>query len=295
VVGGCKAYDAGLIEAPQRAIDASVTLVEEPCSARTDGCNGVDDDCDGVIDEQGDDSCKLPNADVKCIGGACVIETCNEGFFNCNRSASDGCERSADDGCADCEGGCDAIATPAPSGDAHATQNKQTPIETRDDPAFDRDAGDVETSDDAGVCEARPERCNALDDDCDGRVDEGGVCDSCTATHPTAQTPACDRCVCQHCTSELEACAHTDDTTWNDRCGALLTCYGKSVLANACGTINDCYQNGAGPCTSEVRTAAVNLPNNCGITPVRSACGAFELVHQQCLRDKCGSVCEYQH
>jgi hypothetical protein len=297
VVGGCKAYDAGLIEAPQRRSDDSAAAVAEACSARTDSCNGVDDDCDGVVDEQGNDSCKLPNADVRCIGGACVIENCNEGFLNCNRSASDGCERNVADGCSDCEGGCDAMVPAAkPSGDAQATPNKQTPNQTLGPTPLDLDGGEAQASDDGGVCDpAAPERCNAFDDDCDGKVDEGGVCDSCIAAHPSAQTSPCDRCVCQHCGSELDACEHSDDSAWNSRCTALLGCFGKNVLANACGPINDCYQNGAGPCTSQVNMAATWSTANCGTDPVRSPCGAFQLLHMQCLRDKCGSVCEYQH
>ncbi|HWA75133.1 MAG TPA: hypothetical protein VG937_22500 [Polyangiaceae bacterium] len=36
--------------------------------------------------------CFMPHATVKCAAKACVLDTCNTGYANCNTSASDGCE-----------------------------------------------------------------------------------------------------------------------------------------------------------------------------------------------------------
>lgn len=37
-------------------------------------------------------ACNVPNATPTCIGGACVIESCNVGYGDCNQTPADGCE-----------------------------------------------------------------------------------------------------------------------------------------------------------------------------------------------------------
>ena len=67
-------------------------------------CDNVDNDCDGVVDngfnKQTDPQncgtcghkCNLPNADEGCAAGACTIASCQAGFHNNNGTTADGCE-----------------------------------------------------------------------------------------------------------------------------------------------------------------------------------------------------------
>ena len=67
-------------------------------------CDTLDNDGDGEVDEGFDlqtspihcgtcgNECGFPNANAVCVDGACAIESCLEGFADCNGSLSDGCE-----------------------------------------------------------------------------------------------------------------------------------------------------------------------------------------------------------
>jgi hypothetical protein len=54
-------------------------------------CNGLDDDCDGIVDD-GAICPPAPNGTSACVGGNCVVQSCNPGFANCNGNPDDGCE-----------------------------------------------------------------------------------------------------------------------------------------------------------------------------------------------------------
>ncbi|NOZ01346.1 MAG: hypothetical protein GXP54_05590 [Deltaproteobacteria bacterium] len=59
-----------------------------------EACNGVDDDCNGTTDE-GDplEQCgAVPLGDPGCVDGVCVVASCSAGYFDVNKSFSDGCE-----------------------------------------------------------------------------------------------------------------------------------------------------------------------------------------------------------
>ncbi len=131
-------------------------------------CNGIDDDCDGKVDEELTRQCR--NA---CGKG---IETCQSGVWkNCSaprpqREICDGkdndCDGSVDEGC-QCRPGQKKRCYTGPKG----TEGKG------------RCKGGVQDCDNSGKCglckgQVLPSKeiCNQLDDDCDGKVDEGLNC-----------------------------------------------------------------------------------------------------------------------
>lgn len=70
----------------------------------TETCNGLDDDCNGLIDDGFNlqtnpnhcgacgRECALPFTFPTCMGGQCVVETCELGHVNLNDLPADGCE-----------------------------------------------------------------------------------------------------------------------------------------------------------------------------------------------------------
>jgi hypothetical protein len=152
---------------------------------RLDVCNGLDDDCDGTID-QGFDlmndprncgmcgrTCSFPNAVAGCSMGTCALLVCRPGFVNLDGMLANGCEYSCtfsgteacngeDD---DCDGRTDEGITPPanfcnPNGVCAGTTA--------------RCAGMMGFVCDypMGTYQATETRCDNLDNDCDGMVDE---------------------------------------------------------------------------------------------------------------------------
>lgn len=69
------------------------------CEGRVDPapetCNGADDDCNGVPDDgSARTSCGTPPRGVVtgCSGGGCFVETCADGFLDCDAEFENGCE-----------------------------------------------------------------------------------------------------------------------------------------------------------------------------------------------------------
>jgi len=175
-------------------------------------CNLFDDDCDGLIDEGVDTTadvnncgacgnrCEPLNAFPECVDSACLLGSCRTGFYNLDGDDTNGCEYrcstltpAADDAVCDlrdndCDGDVDedvAFDTdPANCGTcgticrfAHAAGDCSAGVCVLG--ACDTDFYDIDGADGNG-CEysctpASPavETCNAVDDDCDGVVDEG--------------------------------------------------------------------------------------------------------------------------
>ncbi len=115
---------------PAPPMDAAPPDAEGVCVRTPEVCNGEDDDCDLEVDEGFaldddidhcggcDRACRPGNAEPVCVEGACRVAACAEGFADVDDDPTNGCE----------------YACPGPVG---------------------------------------PERCNAVDDDCDDRIDEG--------------------------------------------------------------------------------------------------------------------------
>lgn len=154
-------------------------------------------------------------------------------------------EVSAGDADTDAGNGGDAGPTPSPTdvGGADALGAGPGPdTDPRDgsvDPRPMPDAGAVPV--DAAVCPVdppRPEGCDQVDDDCDGRIDEGGVCE-------------CEPGAVAACGSDVGECVAGNQTCLPD--GTLDACVGaRGPTDEACdGLDNDCDarvdEGGAGP------------------------------------------------
>jgi hypothetical protein len=251
-------------------------------------CNGHDDDCDGISDEDVDSDCQFEHAAGSCLGGACVLERCDDGFYNCNGSAHDGCESAVKDvECGECGRSC--VTIPVADGGKQETDGAVREVMQ----PHDVDAGNEDDSDAGPACVRSDERCDDRDNDCDGKVDETAAC-SCYRIHITGQTPACDRCACDECSAAINGCTLNDSSGWNERCVGLMQCYGRSILAGDCDATRDCYLNGRGPCASEILAASVfNSRASCDEGPLASPCGAMVELRDSCVKQRCASVCQF--
>jgi len=88
---------ARTLTTPEGTDTISFFLIGSPCVIDLpERCDGVDNDCNGVLDDPGaESSCSLPNATPACVGGTCVVSSCDGGYFDCDASAGNGCEIAA--------------------------------------------------------------------------------------------------------------------------------------------------------------------------------------------------------
>ena len=164
---------------------ADATAPDGGCDPIVERCNGLDDDCDGKVDEQQADR-PCPAATGLCAGAVSVCDGA-AGFTACDPPAHARAEGRAyvaeedrrhcngvDD---DCDGQVDE-ACDCRDGETMACGE----AEGRCEPGFQQCAEGR-----WGACNGatgpRPEACDGVDDDCDGRVDEA-VANACGACGP---------------------------------------------------------------------------------------------------------------
>ncbi|MBN2798534.1 MAG: putative metal-binding motif-containing protein, partial [Deltaproteobacteria bacterium] len=164
---------------------------DQDASANPSGverCDGVDNDCDGDVDEDAEDAPSwFPDQDGDGFGdpeGALRACEAPSGYVaagdDCDDSAPlawEGAEERCDGVDNDCDGDIDGDAADAPSwfsdqdgdgfGDA-AVRSCSAPV------GHVATGGDCDDGD-AAISPAREERCDGVDEDCDGEVDEGAA------------------------------------------------------------------------------------------------------------------------
>jgi hypothetical protein len=179
-------------------------------------CDGLDNDCDGEVDEGGVcDECTSGDTRSCETGqpGVCAegTETCVSGQWSgvCNQdtqSSTEVCDGLDND----CDGQVDegGVCDECTSGDTRPCDTGQ--------PGVCADGTETCVSGEwSGVCnqdtQSSTEVCDGLDNDCDGQVDEGGVCDECTS----GDTRPCDTGQPGVCADGTETCVSGE---WSGVC-----------------------------------------------------------------------------
>ncbi len=211
VEGACavEACAAGFVDA-DGAADNGCELGCAPSNGGVEACDGIDNDCDMALDEgfdlQADAAhcgacnrpCALANADSTCAEGACRLDACRPGFADLDGVPATGCEY----GCAPSNGGverCDAVDNDCDGAVDEAVDTSADPMNcgqcgrscVRPNALVACEAGacrSVGCADGFVDLNAMPadgceygcrvtfegvERCDTLDNDCDGWTDEG--------------------------------------------------------------------------------------------------------------------------
>ncbi len=239
---------------------------EPVCSARAgmpraERCNGLDDDCDGASDEG--------ELVEDCYDGPVGTEgvgACRAGTRPCGGVGCEGAVLPSDEICDgldnDCDGSTDEgiPGTGAPCSDGVGACRREGRMQCSED------GGDVVCGAVAG--DPSPERCNGIDDDCDGTADEdlpgdGDACavgvGRCRATGEMVCFPQDGAVLCDAVPGEpraQEGCDNVDDD-----------CDGQ-VDEDVPGTGNDC-EVGRGACLRRGRTVCDSQQREvvCNATP----------------------------
>ncbi len=156
-------------------------------SPQTERCNEVDDDCDGTVDEA--------------VQITCYADPDNDGFAEAGSLARSLCAVAG----REAVGGCPVLFTNVDPADASTTDCAAA---------------------DATIRPGALDRCNLLDDDCDGAFDEGPSDAGCTDTNGwgVCETGQCSVLACRYARGDCDRVAsngcETDLRTSTAHCGA---------------------------------------------------------------------------
>ena len=238
-------------------------------------------------------SCSLPHANAQCTNnGPCTIVSCDAGYADCNRLATDGCETLVATDVNNC-GACGTACLPGDSCTAGTCVSPMTPTCT------DGIKNGQETDVDCGgpQCPAcQTGKACLVNGDCVSNACMANVCQpvACTCMLPnaTSKCNAANMCVITVCNSGWADC----DGNANDGCETNVTNDPRNC--GGCGVVCPNEQNGTGACSNGqcvlmcftpyadcdrnylngCETNVGSDPNNCGacgvVCPTGHACQA---------------------
>jgi hypothetical protein len=231
------------------------------------------------------DACNLANATASCTAGACVVETCNAGFDDCNGMDADGCEANLLDSAMTC-GTC---ANVCPAG-----QNGTTTC----------DNGQCAINCNAGFGDCDGDVANGCETDVNGSLANCGQCGQACA--PPNGTGACNGGACQlsACTAPFDDCDNDPgngcETNLNTSVGNCSTCGMACAFANAgaacnmgvcaLGNCNTGFGNCDGMNANGCETATTNDPAHCGMCGF--PCSSAPNAQAACVNSTCGLACD---
>ncbi|MDI1446267.1 MopE-related protein [Polyangium sp. 6x1] len=243
-------------------------------SCGSEVCDGIDNDCDGAVDEElGTTTCGLGACQVTveiCVSGTaltCVplpapspVETCE--------GTDDDCDGEVDEGCACLDGQIQSCST-GPGGSAGVGECK----------AGTQTCVNGQWSACAGEVVPALEACDALDNDCDGSVDEELGSTTCGFGVCRVAVENCiggkrQTCVPLPAPSPVETCEGTDDD-----------CDGEVDEGCACldGQVQSCFTGpdgsaGVGECKAGTQTCVNGQWAACAgeVVPAPEACDALD-------------------
>ncbi|MGM0576891.1 MAG: putative metal-binding motif-containing protein [Myxococcota bacterium] len=199
---------------------------DDDAASTAEICNGVDDDCDGETDEgftyPGVDGVGIP------VGEPCGVGLCTGGTVVCDGPGAATCSTlgmAVGETCDDVDENCDGVVDDGCDDDQDGWCDEDLAMSGA--PAIcPAGGGDCEDVEDAIHPEA-DERCNGVDDDCDGETDEefvdcpAATCGGDGGGFAAAAAAACEEGVCV--TPEPTSCG-------------LYTCDGGGAEGEACAT-----------------------------------------------------------
>ena len=169
-VGTDCGFDVGVCDPGTLACQMGTLVCVGGVGPTSEVCNALDDDCDAFTDEIAQECYTFPTG---CPGGNCV-GTCRTGVQECDGNMLGACVGQVGPGTESCNGlddDCDTLTDETFPGLGGACDNGQQGVCRQVGTLVCNAAGNG-TSCTAPTVTPGIEVCNALDDDCDGRVDE---------------------------------------------------------------------------------------------------------------------------
>ncbi len=197
-------------------------------------CNGLDDNCDGALDptiEDGDG-----DGWARCADLPEAMRDCNDSSATTYPGATELCD-GLDNDCDGSVAGEDVDEDGFMATDVMCTGGARMGLPRTDCDDTDR-----------GVAPDQPERCDAVDHDCDGTTDEAPAADSCPAIAETSFSCVSEACAVASCGMGFGDC----DTSAANGCEQPLN---TVTYCGSCGT-SCSWECAGGSCSDPVRTVA---------------------------------------
>jgi len=239
------------------------------CSSGYEDCNGLPaDGCEINTNTNVNNCggcgnvCDLPNANESCIGGTCLISSCNTGYRDCNSTAADGCEVNINIDVNNC-GGCGAVCN-LPNANETCTsgtcQIASCNTGYRNCNGLAADGCEININTDVNNCGACGTVCN-LPNASESCI--GGTCQiaSCNAGYRDCNTNPADGCEI-NINADINNCGSCGNVC--NLPNANETCLSGTCQISSCNTgYRDCNTSPADGCEVNINTDVSNC-GSCG-------------------------------